>query len=423
MHFISSYLALQPQNVYLCRNKRVNNRPKNLAQQSEMEQKQYKYYAFISYRSTDVEWAKWLQKKLEGYSLPTALQSKNKNLPKNLKPIFRDGTDIDIGELKTELEDKLDMSRYLIVLCSPRSAESAWVGDEIARFCESGRRDKIIALIIDGVPYCDIPGKECYHPTLKKYFPKGETPDTDHQLLGADIQSAGPESSYHKRERAFIQVVATILNLSFDDLWNRRRRQLITQWVTIGCVTLAVLAMLLLTWKLSGRPFDAQLRLQEQTEHNESLPFKDGTVTLIHGRDTLAVKQVNLLTEELIFPKLSGKLRNEDVRLTFKTFGYHEVDTVLPLSDQIVLPISRDNTFGIFSGTVFESDNTTPVAGVEVSIDSHTTLTNEAGQFEICLPISEQQTIKQVSLAKEGYQSAKEELAPQTGHMLVISRD
>lgn len=388
-----------------------------------MEQKQYKYYAFISYRSTDVEWAKWLQKKLESYSLPTVLQQKNKQLPKQLKPIFRDGTDINIGELKLELEDKLDQSEYLIVLCSPRSAESPWVGDEIARFCESGRRDKVIALIIEGSPYCDIPGKECYHPVLKKYFPKGETTDTDQQLLGADIQAAGPESSYHKRERAFIQVVAALLRLPFDDLWNRRRRQLIQRYILLACITLAVLVMLFLTWKLSGRPFDSHITLQEQTAHNDKLPFSEGSIALIHGQDTLAVKTVNDVTDDVVFAKLSGKLKNQQVRVSFSIFGYQQVDTLLPLTDNIVLPIQRDDTFAYYAGYVYEGDNTTPIADVEITVGSHRASTTETGYFEIKIPVEEQETMRTVTLSKAGYGGYELDLAPQKNHMLVLLKD
>lgn len=96
---------------------------------------EYKYYAFISYKSEDVKWAKWLQKKIERYSLPVALQKKNK-VPKKLSPIFRDGTDILPRELKKEIREKLEQSRYLIVLCSPRSASSEYVGEEIDFFLQ-----------------------------------------------------------------------------------------------------------------------------------------------------------------------------------------------------------------------------------------------------------------------------------------------
>ena len=34
----------------------------------------YQYYAFISYSHKDMKWARWLQKRLETYKLPSKLQ-------------------------------------------------------------------------------------------------------------------------------------------------------------------------------------------------------------------------------------------------------------------------------------------------------------------------------------------------------------
>lgn len=36
---------------------------------------EYKYLAFISYKREDEKWAKWLQRKLEHYKLPTQASS------------------------------------------------------------------------------------------------------------------------------------------------------------------------------------------------------------------------------------------------------------------------------------------------------------------------------------------------------------
>lgn len=388
-----------------------------------MDQKKYRYYAFISYRSTDVKWAIWLQKKLEAYALPTALQQKRKSLPKHLRPIFRDGTDINVGELKRELDDKLDQSEYLIVLCSPQSAASPWVGEEITRFCESGRRDKIVALIIDGSPYCDIPGKECYHPVLKKYFPKGETIDSDRQLLGADIHTAGPESSYRKRERAFMQVVAAILQLPFEELWNRRKAQLIRRAIAWVCLGLLMLTLLGLTWQLSGRPFDAQIMLQEQTPHNDRLPQGEATLTLMHEGDTLTSRTLTDWPGGVVVPKLSGKFKHQSVRVTFRTQGYESIDTTLRLTSQLTLPLKRDDTFGRYAGIVTQEDGVTPIAGVEVCIGQHRVETTGQGYFEVILPLNEQQPLQTVMLSKEGYEPFVLDLAPLTNHMLILLKN
>ena len=66
-----------------------------------MEQ-QKEYYAFISYKREDEKWAKWLQNKLEHYKFPTNLNGRT-DLPKNIRPTFRDVTDLNPGLLAEEI--------------------------------------------------------------------------------------------------------------------------------------------------------------------------------------------------------------------------------------------------------------------------------------------------------------------------------
>ena len=98
----------------------------------------FKYYAFISYKREDEEWAKWLQHKLEHYKLPSSLNGKEK-LPKEIRPIFRDKSELAAGVLAKEIRKALDDSKYLIVICSSNSAKSDWVNLEIQAFIEANR--------------------------------------------------------------------------------------------------------------------------------------------------------------------------------------------------------------------------------------------------------------------------------------------
>ena len=84
-------------------------------------QETFRYYAFISYshNRSDMKWAKWLQRKLESYRLPSFLLKQMPHLPKRLRPIFRDQTDLGITHLEEGIREELRDSRYLIVVCSP----------------------------------------------------------------------------------------------------------------------------------------------------------------------------------------------------------------------------------------------------------------------------------------------------------------
>lgn len=175
-----------------------------------MSSESKKYFAFISYQRKDEKWAKWLQNKLEHYRFPTNLNG-HSDLPKRIIPIFRDVTDSAPGVLEEVISGALRNSIWLIVVCSPRSAQSIWVGKEAQSFIDMGRSDHIIPFIIDGKPFSDDPQTECFPDSLLNLTGSRE-------LLGANIHEMG-------REAAAIKVVARMFGLDFDALWQRRNRE------------------------------------------------------------------------------------------------------------------------------------------------------------------------------------------------------
>jgi hypothetical protein len=176
-----------------------------------MHDQRYAYYAFISYSRKDEKWAKWLQRKLEGYRLPSAIRRESDGrIPKHIRPIFRDKTDLGVGQrVRQNLRQELADSRFLIVVCSPESAKSDFVNMEIRNFQEMGRADRIIPFIVSGTPEPKNPGEEqCYPPALLQ--------DKD-TMLGASLRELSPN-------QALVKIVAAILGLKFDHLWQRHKR-------------------------------------------------------------------------------------------------------------------------------------------------------------------------------------------------------
>ena len=109
------------------------------------------FFAFISYRHTDIKAAKRLQFLLESYNLPTMIQKMKPEAPKRFK-VFRDADELTSGVLSDELHHKLDESKYLIVICSPNSAQSKYVGEEIAYFRLKGERLYLLSLTVFLIP-------------------------------------------------------------------------------------------------------------------------------------------------------------------------------------------------------------------------------------------------------------------------------
>ena len=192
--------------------------------------KRYEYFAFISYKHEDVRWAKWLQNRLETYRLPSVIRKEAPHLPKNIRPVFRDQDDLAAGRLMENLRKELEDSRFLIVICSPAAAKSAYVNREVEHFEAIGRGDRIIPFIIAGEPDAADPGEECFTPAMR---------GGEQTLRGLSIKELG-------RERAFVFLAAKILGLNPDRLWDRhrrRQRQAVRNWCVLAAVVLIAAAV------------------------------------------------------------------------------------------------------------------------------------------------------------------------------------
>ena len=194
-----------------------------------------KYFAFISYKREDEEWAKWLQHKLEHYKLSSNLNGRP-DLPKEIRPVFRDTSELNPGNLLQQIHNALEQSRFLIVICSPRSAKSEWVNREIESFIEMGGTDKIIPYIIEGKPFSQLAEEECF-PDAIRNLPE------EQELLGANINEMG-------RDAAVVKVVSQMFGLKFDELWNRyeREQKRLRRFVVAGISALALLAGGVAAW-------------------------------------------------------------------------------------------------------------------------------------------------------------------------------
>ena len=97
-----------------------------------------RYRAFISYASADRVVGERFQRAIEHYRLPKPLRGTDHGyglVPKRLTPLFRDRSDASAGrDLGVTLRTALESSDALVVLCSPASARSKWVNEEIRTF-------------------------------------------------------------------------------------------------------------------------------------------------------------------------------------------------------------------------------------------------------------------------------------------------
>ncbi|MBQ8256754.1 MAG: toll/interleukin-1 receptor domain-containing protein [Bacteroidaceae bacterium] len=201
-----------------------------------------KYYAFISYSSQDEKWAKWLHTSLEHYNLPTALCKQNPAIPKCVRPVFWYKHDLSGTTLSESLVRELNNSLYLIVICSPSSARSPWVNDEVKAFIAQGKSDKIIPFIVDGEPHSPNAENECFPPALLS-LPR------EKEIRGINVREQG-------KSHALVDVIATMFGISFDTLWQRHRRRRIRLYSYAAFAILAAIILGIFYWDYNRATYE-----------------------------------------------------------------------------------------------------------------------------------------------------------------------
>lgn len=205
------------------------------------EGEEFSYWAFISYSSKDKMWGRWLHGAIESYGIPAEFVEHHQTTtghpaPKRFHPVFRDREELPASaDLGAVIKKALRASHYLIVICSPNATRSQWVNAEIESFLALGRREHILAIIVDGEPNAG-DGRECFPPALRQFEP-----------IAADARPEGDGKSNAK-----LKLLAGMLGVNFDSLKqrDRRRRRQRTVWagiatvlVMLGMVTLAGIAV------------------------------------------------------------------------------------------------------------------------------------------------------------------------------------
>lgn len=209
---------------------------------------EFKYWAFISYSHADKKWGNWLHSALETFKvpkLPAGVEGgAGEALPRRIFPIFRDREELPTSaDLGTMITRALEQSRCLIVICSPRAAQSRWVNQEILDFKRMGGAGRILALIVDGEPNAS-EGKPGYSAEMECF------PEALRYALGADgrLDTSRPTEPIAADARpgmdgktdAKLKLVAGILGINYDDLKRREERRRRRQQRTVIGVSAAL---------------------------------------------------------------------------------------------------------------------------------------------------------------------------------------
>lgn len=348
-----------------------------------MTKQQFKYFAFISYNSKDTEWGKKVQKKLEHYRMPATLCSEHGWERKPISPIFFAPTDIQPGGLTEELQDRLRASRNLIVICSPNSAKSEWVGREIEFFHQLGRTKQIHFFIVEGTPHSGNPETECFNPIVNTLGMP--------EILGANIHEKIYRWPWMNKERAYVQLISKLLGVEFDAIWQRHKRLLIQKIITWAILLIVVVASLIGVW-IANQPVDVEMRLKEASVHNDQLPPLQNAIITISLDNETKTDTLHNIDNSIVFTNIPHRFIGKEVRVTATCRDYLDVDTMITLYKDVVLNISRNpSVFGDVHFRLWNPETEKPLVNEVIEIAGQTATSDEDGRVSLFVPLEVQQ--------------------------------
>ena len=206
-----------------------------------------RYFAFISYSHQDETWAQWLHKALETWRVPSRLVGQATSagtIPNRLLPIFRDREELaSATDLGRTVNAALAQSKNLIVICSPNSAQSRWVNEEVLAFKRLGNAERIFCLIVGGEPNAsDIAGREaeeCFAPALRFTLDDAGQPTSQRsEPIAADARD-GKDG----KANAKLKLIAGLLDVGYDALKQRELQRRNRRMAIITAAALVIMAV------------------------------------------------------------------------------------------------------------------------------------------------------------------------------------
>lgn len=248
------------------------------------------YDAFISYRHLpgDMMVAEKLQTMLEKLKIKGGKKI----------TVFRDKSDLPTsGDLGSDIQEALEHSRFLIVVCSPSYQDSKWCMAELQHFRQlhGNTNANILPILVEGEPVDSFP-------QLLRQEDRVVTDDAGNQRvaqvvvepLGADVRAESARAMAKKLKTEYLRLAAPILGVSFDALYQRAQRR---KRAIIAASIAALAAFAVYSSVMFAQIYIRQRQLEEKQ------------VELLAKQRELVEKQAELYQNESI------RLANEAVSL------------------------------------------------------------------------------------------------------------
>lgn len=302
------------------------------------------YYAFISHSSKDEKVARNLWRFIEYYNIPASIRKQLKEpFPNRLRPIFWYRYDLTGPDLHAALEKELHESRYLILLCSPDAAKSVYVNDEVESFIKAGRADKIVPVILRGMPYSEDPEKECFPKSLLDFSKE------------SGITYRGPNIEEEGKTRSYINVLASLLGVRSNVLYQRHQRRKQKIIIAALCFLFGILGL----WGLYHHRMAPSYKYYEYITDVCGLPT--GVLEVSVPSERMYSYKIEYRRATPFMPPRTTSIycvNSCDKPITYTDRGFY-IYGIIPRTEYPIIRV-KYNEFGTVSGLEFQDETGTP---------------------------------------------------------------
>jgi len=316
----------------------------------EIDNNEYHYDAFISYRHTypDKFIAEHLHKELETYKLPANVKKMlKKTYPDartNISRVFRDEEELPLASsLEDPIVRALKNSDWLIVICSPRLKESKWCIKEIETFSEIHGTDNILAVLVEGEPEDAFP-EELLKRKIKIVRPDGKDEIVEQKVepLAADFRADNDRGRLKKIKEEKLRLLAPIFGLNFDDLRQRHRERKVRK-VILGTILAAIVSVI---FGIVGIMVAVEMTAQRNQIKEQSDKISEQALKMAAQAEEISEQnEFFRLTQAENLAEKSMNAMDEDDRMLALQYAYQAAteyeDIEMPRTDMAMLALTN----------------------------------------------------------------------------------
>ena len=268
-----------------------------------MTSESLRYRAFISYSHRDAKIAQKLHRRLETYSIPRVLRGTRADgavIGARVGAVFRDRDELaSAGSLSQSIQEALDASAALIVVCSPAAVSSPWVDEEIAYFRRRHPQRPVLAFVVGGDPGLD-PRSEAQRAAFPLSLLLSNVDDkagTVGEPIAADAREQGDGFA-----QAFLKLVAGLLSLRYDQLRQRELRRRQQRWILIAgfSALLAIVFGVLAVQATLARNAAREAQSRAELELTSERQTREFLLSIFHSADANEARGNSITVREAL---------------------------------------------------------------------------------------------------------------------------